>query len=231
MYYYDTTSNQSYHPAEYPIVNSTYTESLIPPNVYGSTYNYSNYYNQNYFNVGDQYQYEGEYAFLRPACQNSQPNYNKNWTFLDNSSLHSSYTLDSTGNSLDNSKINASFSPDNYTSTEVSNQNLNSTRCSKSRKQLLPDEAVDIMNDWFQDHIHNPYPTMEEKEKLARLGGITVKQVNAWFSNRRNRSQNTKPKRIKRAIEQEMNEMIHQLSYNSNKTEIIEKFRRTFMSN
>jgi hypothetical protein len=43
------------------------------------------------------------------------------------------------------------------------------------------------MNEWFMEHQSNPYPTNEQKEKLAHLGGITIKQVTAWFSNRRNR--------------------------------------------
>ncbi len=76
----------------------------------------------------------------------------------------------------------------------------------------LPDEAVDALNVWFDDHLNNPYPTMEEKERLAILGKITVKQVNAWFSNRRNRSQNTRPKRIRREFEKEIADIVIQLA-------------------
>ena len=92
----------------------------------------------------------------------------------------------------------------------------------------MPDEAVDILNDWFDDHVNNPYPAMEEKERLAKQGNITVKQVNAWFSNRRNRSQNTKPKRIQRRMENEINGLFQEIIYNdASKEEIIEKFRQT----
>jgi hypothetical protein len=63
------------------------------------------------------------------------------------------------------------------------------------------------MNDWFDSHLNNPYPQPCEKERLAQLGGITVKQVTAWFSNRRNRSQNTKPKRMKREVENKIDEI------------------------
>jgi hypothetical protein len=96
-----------------------------------------------------------------------------------------------------------------------------------SRKHQLPDRAVDIMNEWFEEHLNNPYPQPVEKERLAQLGGISVKQVTAWFSNRRNRSQNTKPKRMKRVLEKEISEIYQELAYNPNKEQIMEKFRST----
>ncbi len=99
-----------------------------------------------------------------------------------------------------------------------------------SRKHQLPDIAVDILNEWYEDHLHNPYPQLEEKEMLAKRGGITVKQVTAWFSNRRNRSQNTKPKRMKRVLEKEMSSLF-ELIETSDKKEIIAKFKHTLASN
>jgi hypothetical protein len=98
-------------------------------------------------------------------------------------------------------------------------------------KNQLPDYAVDIMNDWFDDHVNNPYPTLEQKEKIAQQGGITLKQVNAWFSNRRNRSQNTKPKRIKREFEKEIESLVNEISnentLSNNKDMIIQKLQQT----
>ena len=88
----------------------------------------------------------------------------------------------------------------------------------------LSDQAVDIMNEWYQTHISNPYPTLIEKETIAQLACITVKQVTAWFSNRRNRSQNTKPKRMKRVLEKEINTIFNELICNqTDKNKIIEK--------
>ena len=82
------------------------------------------------------------------------------------------------------------------------------------------------MNEYFNDHLNNPYPSQSEKENLARLGGISVKQVTAWFSNRRNRSQNTKPKRMKRVLEQEINNIFDQfIGDEINKQAIINKVR------
>ena len=56
-------------------------------------------------------------------------------------------------------------------------RNKSSATSSSRRHQHLSDDAVEIMNNWFQEHINNPYPQLVEKENLARLGGITVKQV------------------------------------------------------
>jgi len=99
-----------------------------------------------------------------------------------------------------------------------------------SRKHQLPDKAIDILNEWYDDHLHNPYPQLEEKEILAKRGGITVKQVTAWFSNRRNRTQNTKPKRMKRVLEKEMKSLFEMVE-SSGKKELIEKFKHTLASN
>jgi len=98
------------------------------------------------------------------------------------------------------------------------------------RHQQLPEEAVDIMNEWFTEHINNPYPTQIEKERLADECKITIKQVTAWFSNRRNRSQYTKPKRMQRVLENKMTGILNELATNPNKDEIIEKFKHTLSS-
>ena len=87
------------------------------------------------------------------------------------------------------------------------------------------------MNEWFDDHINNPYPTIDDKEKLARLGGVSVKQVTAWFSNRRNRSQNTKPKRMKRDFEKEITNIFNQLGSNGQeceKQDLLQKLKTVY---
>ncbi len=99
-----------------------------------------------------------------------------------------------------------------------------------NRHNQLPDKAIEIMNEYFNNHLNNPYPTQSEKENLAQLGGISVKQVTAWFSNRRNRSQNTKPKRMKRVLEQEINNIFDELIGNQvNKEAILNKVRSTIV--
>jgi hypothetical protein len=56
------------------------------------------------------------------------------------------------------------------------------------------------MNAWFETHEDNPYPNRNDSEYLATNGGIKESQVKAWFSNKRNRTQNTHPKRAKRYL-------------------------------
>ena len=57
----------------------------------------------------------------------------------------------------------------------------------KQSNQLNP-YSQQLLNQWYQQHITNPYPTQEEKAELAEQGGITVKQVKYWFANKRSRS-------------------------------------------
>jgi len=103
--------------------------------------------------------------------------------------------------------------------------------CKKSRKQLLSDEAVEIMNNWFEDHVNNPYPQPEEKERMALAGNITVKQVTAWFSNRRNRTQNTKPKRMRRVFDQQINSVFARIVEDKpDKQKMIDEFKCTINS-
>ena len=67
----------------------------------------------------------------------------------------------------------------------------------KPNKQL-PEKAIRLMNAWFLTHEDNPYPNRNDLDYLATTGGIKESQVKAWFSNKRNRTQNTHPKRAKR---------------------------------
>jgi hypothetical protein len=54
------------------------------------------------------------------------------------------------------------------------------------------------MNAWYAAHEDNPYPNRNDLDYLATNGEIKESQVKAWFSNKRNRTQNTHPKRAKR---------------------------------
>lgn len=78
---------------------------------------------------------------------------------------------------------------------QVDNRTERST--TKSSKQL-PGKAVCLMNAWYTAHEDNPYPNRNDLDYLATNGGIKESQVKAWFSNKRNRTQNTHPKRAKR---------------------------------
>ncbi|XP_069114805.1 homeobox protein extradenticle-like [Argopecten irradians] len=74
----------------------------------------------------------------------------------------------------------------------------------RSRSRQLNVRGVSLMSDWYEKHIDNPYPSEEEKEKMARDGGLSLAQVKAWFANKRNRTSNTKPKKQKQQVEKKL---------------------------
>jgi hypothetical protein len=69
----------------------------------------------------------------------------------------------------------------------------------------LPEKAVRLMNAWYAAHEDNPYPNRNDLDYLATHGEIKESQVKAWFSNKRNRTQNTHPKRAKRYLVRNQN--------------------------
>ena len=77
--------------------------------------------------------------------------------------------------------------------------------------------ALEVMNSWYQENLSNPYPNKLEKEELARKGGITVSQVKSWFANKRNRSNNTRPKKQKKVMEEQLMDICHQLARDARK--------------
>ena len=79
----------------------------------------------------------------------------------------------------------------------------------KNKSRTLSHRAVSVMNEWYARHVDNPYPTEEEKQDMADAGNITIAQVKAWFANKRNRSLNTKPKRQKYSIQNQLSDVCH----------------------
>ena len=94
-------------------------------------------------------------------------------------------------------------SPDPYSNglqTEASTTRLNSVaedeesvdnsspECSMSsyrpdRKKQRRNPTVLVQ--WIEDHPYNPYPTKQEKQQLAAMSGMTLRQLNDWFANAR----------------------------------------------
>ena len=48
-------------------------------------------------------------------------------------------------------------------------------------------EARRVLKSWVDDHLEDPYPTVNEKNQMAQAAGLTIKQVNDWFTNYRKR--------------------------------------------
>lgn len=55
-------------------------------------------------------------------------------------------------------------------------------------KTKIGSRARGILMRWFEDHFDNPYPSEEEKKRLAIECGIQTKQVNNYFGNIRMRT-------------------------------------------
>lgn len=57
---------------------------------------------------------------------------------------------------------------------------------SKSRPNF-PKKALFILQDWLRTHKDHPYPSMESKERLRDITGLSIRQISDWFINARRR--------------------------------------------
>jgi hypothetical protein len=80
-----------------------------------------------------------------------------------------------------------------------------------AKNKPLDPFSVNVMNTWYLQHVDHPYPSDEEKDQLALEGNISATQVKSWFSNKRNRSNNTKPRNEKRKLEDQIVQFCHEL--------------------
>ncbi|CAF3295621.1 unnamed protein product [Rotaria sp. Silwood2] len=95
----------------------------------------------------------------------------------------------------------------------------------KPNKQL-PEKAIRLMNAWYLAHEDNPYPNRNDLDYLATNGGIKESQVKAWFSNKRNRTQNTHPKRAKRYLIRNQTQQNSTLSIEPEKIHIADELEQ-----
>ncbi len=65
----------------------------------------------------------------------------------------------------------------------------------KGRRVQHSEEAVAIMEAWYQEHRDHPYPNPVDEEQLGERAGIDPKQVKKWFANQRMRKHDTKQQR------------------------------------
>ncbi|XP_063422117.1 myb-like protein AA isoform X1 [Mytilus trossulus] len=69
----------------------------------------------------------------------------------------------------------------------VSSSSNHSNKSESKKHPSLPKEAVAIMLDWLRQHKDNPYPNDDEKAMLIKQTGLTINQINYWFTNARRR--------------------------------------------
>lgn len=61
------------------------------------------------------------------------------------------------------------------------------TLLSKRKSVKLPDASVATLKVWWNDNLVWPYPSDDEKQRLAKAAGLSSSQVNYWFINARKR--------------------------------------------
>ncbi|XP_067685730.1 uncharacterized protein [Haliotis asinina] len=69
----------------------------------------------------------------------------------------------------------------------ISNNSNHSNKSESKKHPSLPKEAVAIMLEWLRNHKDNPYPNDDEKAMLIKQTGLTINQINYWFTNARRR--------------------------------------------
>ena len=58
---------------------------------------------------------------------------------------------------------------------------------SKRRRGHLPEESTTVLRDWLLQNKDRPYPSENEKDYFVETTGLTLIQINNWFSNARRR--------------------------------------------
>ena len=71
-----------------------------------------------------------------------------------------------------------------YSTSPLKSEGLDSKRKLQGCSRL---KNSDVLETWFYTHEDHPYPTKEEKEKLARDANLTLNQVSNFFINFRRR--------------------------------------------
>lgn len=56
------------------------------------------------------------------------------------------------------------------------------------RRGNLPRDVTNLLRTWLDAHLGHPYPTEDEKQRLAEQTGLSIVQVSNWFINARRRS-------------------------------------------
>ncbi|CAI4220643.1 unnamed protein product [Auanema sp. JU1783] len=65
--------------------------------------------------------------------------------------------------------------------------NSHSTPTSAVSPGVTARPHTEPLYDWIKNHEKDPYPTRREKEILARVCGMTARQIEHWFANARRR--------------------------------------------
>ncbi|CAO3681513.1 unnamed protein product [Rhizopus stolonifer] len=81
----------------------------------------------------------------------------------------------------------SSPSPPYRHSTSPTMKHMTDKLTIKRRRGNLPKAVTAILRDWLSKHKRHPYPTEEEKAKLAEETNLNLNQISNWFINARRR--------------------------------------------
>lgn len=113
-------------------------------------------------------------------------------------SQYSFSTEESQSDSTFNSSPTTLLSKANLSNLVSKDSVTNIEKCKKSRYIGL--EATQILEDWYQENVDYPYPSKDDIEEFCTQTKLAKYRILAWMSNKRNRNQNTIPKKSKRAF-------------------------------
>jgi hypothetical protein len=80
-------------------------------------------------------------------------------------------------------------------STRKINSNADQETSIQQTDTTGSDYIQKVLYGWFYSHFENPFPSKAQKEALCRQTKMTMKQLDSWFSNRRQRF--WKPHKVK----------------------------------
>jgi len=81
----------------------------------------------------------------------------------------------------------------------------------KKSGRWLGEKAISILERWYAQHRDHPYPTESERKELTEQTQLANNRLIAWFSNKRNRDNNTMPKKRMKFQQTYMNELVDAL--------------------
>ena len=79
-------------------------------------------------------------------------------------------------------------SPQHHVITNFGPIRNKKTRTRKVNGIPYPKPVTDFLNKWLSDNVAHPYPTEQEKDFFCRVTGLSMSQINNWFTNARRRS-------------------------------------------
>ena len=82
-------------------------------------------------------------------------------------------------------EILVKMSTENFSEISTGQALRNIKKPKRKRNRKL--QGTPKLRKWLFAHVDTPYPTEKEKKELCQVTGLTIVQVNNWFSNARKR--------------------------------------------